>query len=253
MNPRSFVRKTMTNFFRTSKTVDNISNVFNAGHRLLTSMSSDQGNQFQSKSSSHLSHSQPSINENLQCNSSFRHHTGKTPLIERRIPPTKDHPKKSFTTVKPVHSSRQELHLRSNIDRLPRSRSCADRMEGSDHHRHSENDSNQRVLTSLQPRTSDTTSLRSGDSTGSSLSAYLPAQQQMNTQQTNPNTKNQITKSQESIFSFSSPISKPRSIKSLIMAAATKDTTARQDNDVLVLIASWVLRSPEDFQGRRKM
>ena len=59
-----------------------------------------------------------------------------------------------------------------------------------------------------------------------------------------------LNKSQESMLSFSSPKQKQRSIKSLIMAAATKDKATKQDNDVLVLIASWVLRSPEDFQGK---
>ncbi|CAF4361214.1 unnamed protein product [Adineta steineri] len=32
------------------------------------------------------------------------------------------------------------------------------------------------------------------------------------------------------------------------MAATTRDKSTKQENDVLVLIASWVLRSPEDFQ-----
>jgi hypothetical protein len=34
------------------------------------------------------------------------------------------------------------------------------------------------------------------------------------------------------------------------MSATSKDTFTKQGNDVLYLIANWVLRSPEDFQGK---
>lgn len=243
-NPPISVRKTVANFFRTSKTADNISSVLNPGHALLTMIGSNDGNEPRLRSSSHLSHSQPSINENHHCHSPFLLHTEQTPLIERRISTNKQ---KNSLDSKPIHSSRQELHLQSINNHLPRSRSCTDEMNRSNR---PENDFPHPVIASLQPRSSDTTSIRSGDSTGSSLSAYMTTQQQNNTPQNNANRKSEMTKSQESIFSFSSPLSKPRSIKSLIMAAATKDRTTRQDNDVLLLIASWVLRSPEDFQGK---
>ena len=244
-NPQISLRKTMANFFRTSKTIDNISSMLNPGHTLLSLISPNNGNHSRLRTSTHLSHSQPSINENMHCHSPFLIHTEQIPLIERRIP-TNNH--KNSLDSKPIHSSRQELHLLSNNTHLPRSRSCTDGMNRSNR---LENDSPHPVIASLQPRSSDTTSIRSGDSTGSSLSAYLTTQQQMNTPQSNAHRKNEMNKSQESIFSFSSPLCKARSIKSLIMAAATKDRTTRQDNDVLLLIASWVLRSPEDFQGKR--
>lgn len=244
-NPPISVRRTMANFFRTSKTIDNISSMLNPGHALLSLISPTNGNHSRLRTSSHFSHSQPSINENMHCQSPFLIHTEQTPLIERRIP-TNNH--KNSLDSKPIHSSRQELHLLSNNTHLPRSRSCTDGMNRSNR---PENDSPQAIIASLQPRSSDTTSIRSGDSTGSSLSAYLTTQQQMNTPQTSAHQKNEMNKSQESIFSFSSPLCKARSIKSLIMAAATNDRTTRQDNDVLLLIASWVLRSPEDFQGKR--
>lgn len=217
-----------------------MSNVLNYRNNILTNLSKYNRNFFKLESSSHLSHSQPIVNENFHCNSSFINHSEQTPLIERRNQ-TK-HLETSPDNTKPGRLNRRELHLPLEIDCLPRSRSCTESIIPSNTQ---ENDSTTPIISSLQPNNSEAASLRSSDSTASSLSAYISTQQKLAIQQTN-----EITKSQESIFSFSSPVQKHRSFKSLIMAAAaTKDKAAKQDNDVLVLIASWVLRSPEDFQG----
>jgi hypothetical protein len=111
------------------------------------------------------------------------------------------------------------------------------------------------IPSNLQANHSDVVSLHSSDSAASSLSAYLSPQQPFTTQlcapsQTNTNGKNELTKSTESLFSFSSPVQKQHSFKSLILAATNKDPASKQSNEVLFLIASWVLRSPEDFQGK---
>ena len=225
---------TMTNIFRTSKTTDNMSRVLN------------NGDLSELKSSS-LTRSQPNINENSFDDSSFTNPTEQTPLFERRMKSKTQ--KTSLDNGKPIRLNRQGLHLPLDTDSLPRCHSYTDDIPTSSNSQ--ERDSNNHVMTSLQPYNSDTTSLRSVDSTASSLSVYLSNQQQTTNQSTNGNTKNELNKSQESIFSFPSPMQKQRSIKSLIMAAATKDKATKQDNDVLLLIASWVLRSPEDFQGRR--
>jgi hypothetical protein len=245
-NPRTFVRKTVKNFFRSSKTIDNMSNILMNGNNILTNISKYNRNFLKLKSSSHLSYSQPIVNEDFPCDSSFNYHSEKTPLIERRI--ESKHLKISLDNTKQTHFNRQELNLPPNdINFLPRSRSCTDGIVTSSNNQ--ENDSTNPVVLSLQPNNSEAGSLRSSDSTVSSLSAYASAQQQLSIQQTNENNKNELNKSQESIFSFSSPLPKERSIKSLIMAATTNDKATKQDNDVLALIASWVLRSPEDFQG----
>jgi hypothetical protein len=233
--PCSSVRKTVKNFFRPSRTIDNMSSVLNNGNQ----SSKTDSNFLKLKSSSHLSHSQPIVYENFHYDSPFINHTEQTPLIDRRM--------ESKNIKLTTQLNRQELHLPLDIDCLPRSRSCTDGVITQPNHQ--ETDSINPMVSTLHPNSSDTGSLRSADSTGSSLSAYLSAQQQLTTQQTNENPKNEINKSQESIFSLSSPVKKQRSIKSLIMAAATKAKATKQDNDVLVLIASWVLRSPEDFQG----
>jgi hypothetical protein len=217
-----------------------MSNVLVNGNHILTNLSKPNRKFLKLKSTSHLSHSQPIVNENLHYDSPFINHSEQTPLIERRI--QSKHPKTSLENTK----QRQELHLPHNNDCLPRSRSCTD---GIIPFNNQENDSTNPIVSNLQPNNSEAASLRSSESTTSILSAYLSAQQQSSIQSTNENTKNELNKSQESIFSLSSPVPKHRSIKSLIMATTTKDKAAKQDNDVLVLIASWVLRSPEDFQG----
>jgi hypothetical protein len=232
---RSLVRKTVKNFFHPSRTVDNMSSILNNGNHI----SKTDANFLKLKSSSHLSHSQPIVHENYDSDSPFMNHSEHTPLIDRRMD-SKHSPRR--TTL-----NRQELHLPIDVDCIPRSRSCTDGIIAPTNHQ--ENDSANPMVTTLHPNSSDTTSLRSADSTASSLSAYASAQQQLTTQQTNENPKNEVNKSQESLFSFPSPVRHQRSIKSLIMAAATNAKAAKQDNDVLLLIASWVLRSPEDFQG----
>jgi hypothetical protein len=245
-NPRTFVRKTVQNFFRSSKTIDNMSSILMNGNNIFTNISKCNRNFLKLKSSSHLSHSQPIVNEDFHCDSSFINHSEQTPLIERRI--ESKQLEISLDNTKQTNFNRQELHLPNDIDCLSRSRSCTDGI-GISSNNNQENDSINPVVSSLQPNNSEAGSLRSSESTVSSLSAYVSAQQQLSIQQSNENNKNELNKSQESIFSFSSPLRKERSIKSLIMTASTKDKTTKQDNDVLALIASWVLRSPEDFQG----
>jgi hypothetical protein len=236
-NPHSSARETVKDFFRPSKTIDIMSNVLNNGNHI----SKNNQNFLTLQSSSHLSHSQPIVNENFHCNSPFINHTERTPLIQRRM---------ESKNTKPTRLNRLELRLPIDTGCLPRSRSCTDGIIIQSNNQ--DIDSMNPMVSTLHPNNSDTPSLRSGDSTASSLSAYLSAPQQLTTQQSNENTKNEMNKSQESIFSFSSPVQKQRSIRSLIMAAATQAKATKQDNDVLVLIASWVLRSPEDFQGNKK-
>ena len=230
-NSRSIVRKSMKTFFSTSKTTDNMSNVLHNGNHLLTTLSKYPGNFLKLKPSTRLSHSQPIVNENLH----YLHHTEQTPLIQRRK-------LSELSDTSPIHQ--QELHLPNDIDSLPRSRSCTE--GGILPSANQDLDSPNPVISVLQPNSSEVGSLRSSDSTVSSLSAYMSTPQQLGIQLNN---KNDLNKSQDSIFSFSSPAQKQRSIKSLIRSVATNDKATKQDNDVLVLIASWVLRSPEDFQG----
>ena len=224
--------KNFKNFFRSSKTVANMSNLINNRNQILTNLSKCNRNLFHLKISPHLSHSQPIVTENLQYNSSFLNHTEQTPLIDRR-----DKGRLTETSIELIKPSTPN-HLPIDIDSLPRSRSCT---EGNIQH---DIDLPTPIHSSLQPNNSEIGSLRSSDSTASSLSVYLSNNPQLTIEQ-----KNEITKSQESIFSTCSRTQKQRSIKSFIMAASTKDKGTKQDNDVLVLIASWVLRSPEDFQG----
>jgi hypothetical protein len=242
-NPRPSVRKTVKNLFRSSKTIDNMSSVLNNGNHILTNCSKYNQNFLKLKSSSHLSHSQPIVNENFACDSPFLHHSEETPLIERRI--ESKHLKTLVDNTKHIRSNRQELHLSIDANALPRSRSCNDGIIISSNNQ--ENDSTNPMISSLQPNNSEGASSRSSESTISSLSAYLSTQQVLSNQE-----KKELNKSQESIFSCSSPIHKHRSFKSLAMEAATQDKATKQDNDVLVLIANWVLRSPEDFQGIEK-
>ena len=222
---RSSVRETVQNFFRPSRTIDNMSSVLNDGQ----DPSRIDPNFLQLKSSCYRSHSQPIVHENFHANSL---------LVNRRSEPK---------TTKLTQTNRQELYLPTDVDNSPRSRSSTDGNIGPT--AHPETDAINPMVSTLHPNSSETGSLRSADSTASSLSAYLSAQQQQPIQQSNGNSKNEMNKSQESIFSFSSPVQKQRSMKSLIMAVATKAKATKQDNDVLVLIANWVLRSPEDFQG----
>jgi hypothetical protein len=245
------VRKTVKNFFRSSKTIDNMSFVLLNGNNILTNISKCNRNFFKLKSSSHLSHSQPIVTESLHCDSPFINHSEQTPLIERRKLSKQDEnpDNTNNNNNQQKRLNRQGLHLQLDMDCLPRSRSCTDGIILPSNNQDIEL-TNPPTTTNLQPNNnSEAASLRSSDSTASSLSAYVSPQQHLLTEQTNGNNKNEINKSQESIFSLSSPVRKQCSIKSLIMAAAAKDKATKQDNDVLVLIASWVLRSPEDFQG----
>ncbi|CAF3718220.1 unnamed protein product [Adineta steineri] len=243
LNTRTFVRKTVENFFRSSKTTDNMSTILVNKNNLLTNISKCNRNIFKLKSSSHLSHSQPTVNETLHCESPLINHNEHSPLIDRRV---NDKLKISVDNKKKPSLNRQGLHLQLDTDCLQRSRSYADGIIIPTNNQEIDL-INTPPITSLQPNNSDAISMRSSDSTVSSLSAYLSTQRQSN-QQLNAKSINDLNKSQESIFSFSSPTHKQRSIKSLIMAATTRDKSTKQENDVLVLIASWVLRSPEDFQ-----
>ena len=265
-NTRMSVRETVKSLFRSSKTVDNMSSVNTNGNHGSTSSSISNQNHSKLKSSTplmnnQLSHSQPIVTEslmnenNIQFESPFMSHSEQTPLIDRR-----DQTKNSSATTTDEHRSlnRQGLHLPLDTDGLHRSRSCTDGIINPSHNQDIDLLNGPTLLpavpSSLQPNHTDVVSLHSSDSTASSISAFLSPQQQYTTQLSAPsqmttNGKNEISKSQESLFSFSSPIQKQRSFKSLIMSATTKDTVTKQGNDVLYLIANWVLRSPEDFQG----
>lgn len=267
-NTRMSVRETVKSFFRSSKTVDNMASGTNGHHHLTNHSSDDRRHGSKSKISSmlinnQLSHSQPivtnlSINENGSFDSAFIGHSEQTPLLDRRndlkqmIDPSKisfDDPPE--TNPKEIRLNRQGLHLPLDIDGLHRSRSCTDAIVLPTANGETTNST---VMTNLHPNHSEVASLRSSDSNASSLSAFLPTQTAVTTQLSAPsnttsNGKTEMSKSQESLFSCSSPVQKQPSFKSLLMAASTKDPTTKQGNDVLVLIASWVLRSPEDFQG----
>ncbi|UJR13521.1 hypothetical protein I4U23_000535 [Adineta vaga] len=245
-NTRTSVRKTVEKFFHPSKTIDNMSAVLMNKNHLFANISKYNRRFLKLKASSHLSHSQPLVTEDLHTDSHLINHTEQTPLIERR----NDSPKTFLDTTKSIPLTRHGLHLPIDSDGLHRSHSYNDGIVIPTNNQET-NISKSSLTPSmgcLQPNHSDTASLRSSDSTVSSLSAYLSTQQQLSTQHLNGIAKIDLNKSQESIFSFSSPKQKQRSIKSLIMAATTKDKATKQDNDVLVLIASWVLRSPEDFK-----
>ena len=257
---RSSVRKTVKEFFRTSKTIDNMSTALIYGNHLSATTVKSNRHLLRLKSSlplihTHLSHSQPIVTEPF--NSSLIDHSEQTPLLERSTEPKRPTLLKiSFdashgdTPDNGLHQ--QELDSPLNLEGLHRSRSCTDGITR-------EVDVTHRtvimtpVVLNLQPNNSEGTSLRSSDSTASSLSAYLPSQQptnhQLTTQLIHGTMKVELNRSQESLFSFSSPLHKQRSFKSLILAATTKDQTTKQGNDVLFLIASWVFRSPEDFHG----
>jgi len=260
-NTRMSVRETVKSLFRSSKTVDNMSSTN-------TNVNNNSTNSSKLKSSSplmhnQLSHSQPIVTEllindnNIYFESPLISHSEQTPLIDRRDQ-SKRHSHTDNNNSKHIRLNRHGLHLPLDTDGLHRSRSCTDGIiiiPSNNQDIDLLNGTSTNVQSNLQPNHSDVVSLHSSDSTASSLSAYLSSQQPTTTQlsaplQINGNGKNEINKSQESLFSYSSPVQKQRSFKSLIMSATTKDTVTKQGNDVLYLIANWVLRSPEDFQGK---
>jgi hypothetical protein len=259
LNPRMSVRKTVKNFFRSSKTIANMSTALINGNHLITNLSKHNRHLSRLKSSlpfinTQLSHSQPIVNENSHFDSPLIDHSEQTPLIERHSTDSKcdnNNLKIALVNTKPIRLNRQGLHLELNTDSLHRTRSCNDAIIIPLNNQETDlANGSTTLISSLQPNHSEVTSMRSSNSTASSLSAYLSSQQPIiNT----PLTNQHINKSQESLFSFSSPVQKQRSFKSLVMAATTQDRATKQSNDVLSLIASWVLRSPEDFQGIRKI
>ncbi|CAF2860546.1 unnamed protein product [Rotaria sp. Silwood2] len=283
-NTRISVRGTVKSLFRSSKTVDNMSNAPTHVNNNSINPSVRKRNSSKLKSSSahmnnQLSHSQPIVTESLinDNNSHYESasisHTEQTPLIDRRHQSkSHNHTKTSLDNTrhnsnnnnnnnnnnnKDVRLNRHGLHLPLEIDGLHRSRSCTDGIKMPTNTQETNLSSGASIMptinSNLQPNFSDVLSSRSTDSTTSLLSAYLSPQHPTTAQlsaptQTNSNGKNDMNKSQDSLFSFSSPVQKQRSFKSLIMAATTQDTATKQGNEVLFLIASWVLRSPEDFQ-----
>lgn len=267
-NTRMSVRETVKSLFRSSKTVDNMSSTNTNGNHN-SSISKQNLSKLKSSSplrNNQLSHSQPIVTESLMIDNNIHFesplisHSEQTPLIDRRDQ-SKRHSHTDNDNSKHVRLSRHGLHLPLDIDGLHRSRSCTDGIIIPSNNQDIDllNDPSiiPTVTSNLQPNHSEAVSLHSSDSTASSLSAYLTSQPPMLTQlsapsQMNINGKNEINKSQESLFSFSSPVQKQRSFKSLIMSATSKDTVTKQGNDVLYLIANWVLRSPEDFQGNFK-
>ena len=275
-NTRMSVRETVKSLFRSSKTVDNMSSTSNGVTSLINPTQSNR-NLSKSKFASplinnQLSHSQPIVtesmmNDNLYFESPLVGHSEQTPLIDRRKDSKQADPLKTAAgdpqenLAKETRLNRRGLHLPLDIEGLHRSRSCTDDIVMPSNQQETDlaNGTNAvpTITASLQLNHSEVVSLRSSDSTASSLSAYLTSQPSFPGQlsapsQTNSNGKNEMTKSQESLFSFSSPVQKQRSFKSLMMAAATKDPATKQGNEVLFLIANWVLRSPEDFQGKRR-
>ena len=271
------VRETVKNLFRLSKTVDNMSSTNsnvnnNNSSECKRNLSKIKSSSTSSFINNQLSYSQPIVTELLpNDNNNISHfesplisHSEQTPLIDRRHQ-SKRHSHTDHQNSKHIRLNRNGLHLPLVTDGLHRSRSCTDEIiiPTNNNNHHQENDLlneqsiNPIITSNLQPNHSDIVSLHSSDSTASSLSAYLSPQQPITTQlsaplQINGNGKTDMNKSQESLFSFSSPVQKQRSLKSLIMSANTKDTVHKQGNEVLYLIAHWVLRSPEDFQGIMK-
>ena len=245
------VRETVKSLFRSSKTVDNM-------------CSTAAGN-------NQLSYSQPIVTEssmmdNLHFESPMIGHSEQTPLIDRRNESKRQrHSKASFDGANDdgnndVRLNRHGLHLPLDPDGLQRSRSCTDDIIMPIHHEDITDllhgtAGTSTVPSNLQTNHSEVVSLRSSDSTGSSLSAFLPSQPLIIAQlsappQMNAHGRNEITKSEESLLSLPSPVQKQHSFKSLMTAASTQDTATKQSNDVLFLIANWVMRSPEDFQGK---
>ena len=278
-NTRMSVRETVKSLFRSSKTVDSMSSTTNVQRdstnpeRIPFQLSNTMF--ISSLGSNQLSHSQPivtdsSMNDHMQNESPFIGHTEQTPLIDRRRNSKPSNPMKTSFDDSPemngkesIRLNRNGLHLPLDNDGLQRSRSCTDDIIITNNN--GENDATTHGMlngtmnqSNLQANHGEVMSLHSSDSATSSLSAYLPCQTAVNGQiqtsiQTNGDGKNDLDKSQESLFSLSSPTHKQRSFKSLLIASNNKDPSTKQGNDVLFLIATWVLRSPEDFQGRKRM
>jgi hypothetical protein len=270
------VRETVKSLFRLSKTVDNMSSTSNGTHlRIHPTQCELHPSELKhscSLTNNQLSHSQPIVtesygNDEMYFESSLIGHSEHTPLIDRRNDNRQLNSLKTSsneTGEQPITNvirlNRDGLHLSLDVEGLHRSCSCTDEITlAADHPdmtiRSNETNQMSTVATCLQPNQIEVVSLRSSDSTTSSLSAYSPSQPVISDQLLAPsniesNGKTDMSKSQESLFSCSSPVQKQRSFKSLMMAATTKDPATKQGNDVLLLIASWVLRSPEDFQGR---
>ncbi len=270
-NTRMSVRETVKSLFRSSKTVDNMSstntNINNGSSNF--SVCNRKSSKLKSTSplmNNQLSHSQPTVTESLIFESPLITHSEQTPLIDRRDQSNRhSQTKTSFDNTdndnhQHIRLNRNGLHLPLDTDGLHRSRSCTDEIIIQSNNQEIDLSNGTSIIptiiSTLQPNHSDIVSLHSTDSTASSLSAYLSSQQPIITQlsappvQMNSNGKNEINKSQESLFSLSSPVQKQRSFKSFLMSATTKDTVTKQGNDVLYLIGNWVLRSPEDFQGK---
>ena len=219
------LRKSTKSFFRTSKTTENISGILvngarrSKGARPTLTFKSTPGS-----IRSQLSHSQPTVTVNQLFDASAEiDPSEQTPLSEHRSNRNGKSPS-DYPNTKSTRLNRQALHLPLDIEEMCCSSSYADG-----------------ILSPVNQQ-QEGTSPHSSDSAASSLSAYLSPQQTLNLQLS-------TNKSQESLFSFSSPVQKQRSFKSLLMSAGTKDQANKQGNEVLFLIASWVLRSPEDFQG----
>lgn len=286
------VRGTVKSFFRSSKTVDNMSNHTTNGHNrsVNSSICSQALSKLKSSSpllNNQLSHSQPivtesSVHDNNHFESSLISHSEQTPLIDRRKESKyRNHVDNTVDTTnhndngnnnsnnnnnndndnndEEVRLNRHALHLPLETDGLYRSHSCTDgiKMPPANPETNLSNGTSTvpTIVSNLQPNFSDVISSRSTDSSTSLLSTYLSPQQTAPSQrsaptQTNGTSRNDLSKSQESLFSFSSPVQKQRSFKSLLMAATSQDPATKQGNEVLVLIAGWVLRSPEDFQGK---
>lgn len=221
--------------------------------------------------SNQLSHSQPivtetSLSENIYFESPVIGHSEQTPLIDRRKDSKYDDQlKTTFEDDQELNGkdnrfNRHALHLPLELDGLQRSRSCTDDITIPINNIET-NPQNTTVTThetintiSLPSNHNEVLSLHSSDSTTSCLSHCLPTQSGLTCQLSAPtkhgmNMKSDLSKSQESLFSLSSPIKSRNSFKSLIMGSNNKDPATKQSNDVLILIASWVSRSPEDFQG----
>ncbi|CAF3686845.1 unnamed protein product [Rotaria sp. Silwood1] len=173
-------------------------------------LSKTNENLFICKSSSNLSHSQPNLNEN------FNNHSEKSPLI------------KYDKNIKIITKYENQNKLNTKINYLHRSHSCNDNIII---------ESNNKHCSLIKNFKTNSTKIKLRNSLNQSQSSLSLNKQ-----------TNNINKSEQSIYSYSSQIDKHNSIKSLVIDQYSKDKTTKQDNDVLILIASWVLRSPEDFQ-----
>ncbi|CAF4119024.1 unnamed protein product, partial [Rotaria sordida] len=205
-NKDKYLPKRMKNLFRSSKTIDNISNKFVNRNNISKSKSKSKEYLF------YLSHSQPIVNQYIDNNEQI-------PLIQDECNRNKSN---ILFENKKIDLNQKGINLSVNIDCLYRSHSCNDgiikNFETNSNKRRSLPSSNSRIL-------SDRINLYSENKYS-----------------------NDNNKSQESICSYASQIEKEHSIKSFIIEESSKNPYRKQDNDVLILIASWILRSPEDFQ-----